>query len=56
MKKAEGVWQYDAIPQAIIAAQNPVVNTVSGATYTSNGIRQAVLNALDTAELVKIIK
>ncbi|HEY5556777.1 FMN-binding protein [Acetobacterium sp.] len=39
----------DAVPQAIIAAQNPVVDTISGATYTSNGIMQAVLNALDTA-------
>jgi len=39
----------DAVPRAIIAAQNPVVDTISGATYTSNGIMQAVLNALDTA-------
>jgi len=39
----------DAIPQAIIAAQNPVVDTISGATYTSKGIIQAVLNALEPA-------
>jgi len=39
----------DAVPEAIIAAQNPVVDTISGATYTSNGIMQAVLNALDQA-------
>jgi len=39
----------DAVPQAIIAAQNPVVDTISGATYTSNGIMRAVLNALETA-------
>ncbi|MGV8905893.1 MAG: FMN-binding protein [Acetobacterium sp.] len=39
----------DAIPEAIIATQNPVVDTISGATYTSNGIMQAVLNALDPA-------
>ncbi|KNZ41826.1 FMN-binding protein [Acetobacterium bakii] len=38
-----------AVPEAIIAAQNPVVDTISGATYTSNGIMQAVLNALQPA-------
>lgn len=39
----------DAVPQAIIAAQNPVVDTISGATYTSNGVMKAVLNALEAA-------
>jgi len=39
----------DAVPAAIIAAQTPVVDTISGATYTSNGIMQAVINALTPA-------
>ena len=39
----------DAVPAAIIAAQTPVVDTISGATYTSNGIMQAVINALAPA-------
>ncbi|MDO9492452.1 FMN-binding protein [Acetobacterium sp.] len=39
----------DAVPAAIIAAQTPLVDTISGATYTSNGIMQAVINALAPA-------
>lgn len=39
----------DAVPAAIIAAQTPVVDAISGATYTSNGIMQAVINALAPA-------
>ncbi len=39
----------DAVPAAIISAQTPVVDTVSGATYTSTGIMQAVINALGPA-------
>lgn len=39
----------DAVPAAIIAAQTPIVDTISGATYTSNGIMQAVINALAPA-------
>lgn len=39
----------DAIPAAIIADQTPVVDSISGATYTSNGIMQAVINALAPA-------
>lgn len=39
----------DAVPAAIIAAQTPVVDSISGATYTSNGIMQAVINALQPA-------
>lgn len=39
----------DAVPAAIIAAQTPLVDTVSGATYTSTGIMQAVINALEPA-------
>lgn len=39
----------DAVPAAIVAAQTPVVDTISGATYTSNGIMQAVINALAPA-------
>lgn len=38
-----------AIPEAIIAAQTPVVDAVSGATYTSTGIMQATINALQGA-------
>lgn len=41
----------DAVPAAIIAAQTPVVDAISGATYTSNGIMQAVINALAPAVL-----
>lgn len=36
------------IPQ-IIKAQTPNVDTVSGATYSSSGIREAVINALNKA-------
>lgn len=39
----------DAIPTAIIANQTPVVDSISGATYTSTGIKQAVLDALSQA-------
>jgi uncharacterized protein with FMN-binding domain len=39
----------DAVPAAIIVAQTPVVDAISGATYTSNGIMQAVINALTPA-------
>lgn len=39
----------DAVPEAIIAAQTPIVESISGATYTSNGIIQAVINALQPA-------
>lgn len=39
----------DAVPAAIVAAQTPIVDTISGATYTSNGIMQAVINALAPA-------
>lgn len=31
---------------AIIANQTPIMDCVSGATYTSTGIKQAVLDAL----------
>lgn len=39
----------DAIPTAIITNQTPVVDSISGATCTSIGIKQAVLNALSQA-------
>lgn len=39
----------EAIPAAIVAQQTPVVDTISGATYTSNGVMQAVINALEPA-------
>lgn len=38
-----------AVPAEIVAAQTPVVDTISGATYTSNGIMKAVINALQGA-------
>lgn len=41
----------DAVPAAIIAGQTPVVDAISGATYTSYGIMQAVINALEAAVL-----
>jgi uncharacterized protein with FMN-binding domain len=37
------------VPAEIVAQQTPVVDSVSGATYTSNGIMQAVINALQPA-------
>ena len=39
----------EQIPAAIVAANSPDVDVVSGATYTSNGIINAVKNALDSA-------
>ncbi|MBC3796259.1 FMN-binding protein [Acetobacterium tundrae] len=39
----------DAVPAEIIAKQTPVVDTISGATYTSNGIMKAVIIALKKA-------
>lgn len=39
----------ETVPTEIVAQQTPIVDTVSGATYTSNGIMQAVINALQPA-------
>ena len=39
----------DAIPAEILVAQTPMVDAISGATFTSNGIIKAVINALQTA-------
>ena len=39
----------EQIPAAIVAANSPDVDIVSGAPYTSNGIINAVKNALDSA-------
>ncbi len=39
----------DAIPAEILAEQTPLVDTVSGATLTSNGIIKAVINGLEAA-------
>ena len=39
----------EQIPAAIVAANSPDVDIVSGATYTSNGIINAVKNALESA-------
>lgn len=41
---------YSAISPEIISTQSASVDTVSGATYSSNGIMQAVTNALSTAQ------
>lgn len=38
-----------AVVQRILEAQSPNVDTVSGATYSSNGIREAVIQALKKA-------
>lgn len=40
---------YSSVAQAIIRSQSPQVDTVSGATYSSNGIMRAVANALTKA-------
>ena len=37
----------EQIPDAIIAAQSPEVDAVTGATMTSNGIMEAVANAIN---------
>ncbi|WP_236035190.1 FMN-binding protein [Clostridium sp. HV4-5-A1G] len=44
-------YQYveDTIPDEIISAQSSSVDTVSGATYSSRGLIEAVQNALDKA-------
>lgn len=39
----------EAIVQKILNAQSTDVDTISGATFSSNGIRQAVINALNQA-------
>lgn len=39
----------EAVVQKIIRAQSTDVDTISGATFSSNGIRQAVINALNQA-------
>ena len=39
----------EQIPEAIVAANSPDVDVVAGATYTSNGIINAVKNALEGA-------
>ena len=39
----------EQIPAAIVEANSPDVDAVSGATYTSNGIMDAVRNALESA-------
>lgn len=39
----------EAIVQKIISAQSTDVDTISGATFSSNGIRQAVIEALNQA-------
>ncbi|WKY47999.1 FMN-binding protein [Eubacteriaceae bacterium ES3] len=36
----------DAVPASIVANQTPYVDAISGATYTSNGIMNAVVDAL----------
>lgn len=45
----------DALPAEILAAQTPIVDTVSGATLTSNGIIKAVINALEPAVITGVL-
>ena len=40
----------EQIPQAIVEANSPDVDIVAGATYTSNGIINAVKDAIGAAE------
>ena len=40
----------EQIPEAIVAANSPDVDVVAGATYTSNGIMNAVKDAIGAAE------
>lgn len=44
-------WAKDEIPQSILAAQSTEVDTVSGATFSSEGIIDAVDNALQQAQV-----
>ena len=42
-------WAKNEIPQSIIAAQSTDIDTVSGATFSSEGIINAVVAALENA-------
>ena len=42
-----------SVLQAILSAQTPAVDAVSGATYSSNSIMEAVANALGCSDLVQ---
>ena len=44
------IQQNKKIPQAIIDAQSPEIDTVSGATFSSKGIIHAVEAALENAQ------
>lgn len=44
-------WAKDEIPQSILAAQSTEVDTVSGATFSSEGIMDAVDDALQQAQI-----
>jgi uncharacterized protein with FMN-binding domain/Pyruvate/2-oxoacid:ferredoxin oxidoreductase delta subunit len=46
---------FDIVPKEIIAAQSPDVDTVSGATKSSNGIIEAVRQALNKARKFEVI-
>jgi polyferredoxin len=41
---------YSSIPDSIIEAQSTDIDSVSGATYSSNGIKEGVSNALENAK------
>jgi len=51
--ESEGFYEkpFDSVPKAIISKQSTDVDVVSGATYTSKGIMNAVANALKDAKL-----
>ncbi len=50
-KETEGIYEkaVDEIPQAIVGGQTLNVDTVSGATYTSNAIIEAVTECVTKA-------
>ncbi|MBZ9687752.1 FMN-binding protein [Clostridium estertheticum] len=42
---------YDKIPPKVIKANSPEVEVVAGATYTSNGLINAIKDGLDKAKI-----
>ena len=44
---------YEKIPPKVIKANSPEVEVVAGATYTSNGLINAIKNGLDKAKVKK---
>lgn len=44
---------YDKIPKSVLKANSPDVNVVSGASYTSQGLIDAIKDAVDKAKIEK---